>query len=77
MVHGPLNLINMLDLWRDNNEDGDHMIPQDIDYRATSPLYVEEQYRAVMDKIENARPTKLSIYAPSGQVAMKGEITAF
>lgn len=74
VVHGPLNLINMLDLWRDSQEDGDGTIPQSIDYRATSPLYVGEQYRIVMEKTENGRAANQTIYAPSGEVAMRGEI---
>ncbi|OBT53573.1 hypothetical protein VE04_05982 [Pseudogymnoascus sp. 24MN13] len=75
VVHGPLNLINMLDLWRDNQEAGDHVIPQSIDYRATSPLYAGDRYRAVMEKGENGHADNLSIYTPSGAVAMRGKIT--
>jgi hydroxyacyl-ACP dehydratase HTD2-like protein with hotdog domain len=77
VVHGPLNLINMLDLWRDSQEDDDHAIPQSIDYRATSTLYVGDQYRTVMEKTENGGSANLSIYASSGEVSMRGEITTF
>ncbi|KAF2730299.1 hypothetical protein EJ04DRAFT_555539 [Polyplosphaeria fusca] len=39
VVHGPLNLINMLDLWRDAARDADEAaVPKSISYRAMSPL---------------------------------------
>ncbi|XP_014550835.1 hypothetical protein COCVIDRAFT_114479 [Bipolaris victoriae FI3] len=49
VVHGPLNLINMLDFWRDASKSGDmEMVPKSIAYRAMSPLYVEEPYRILL-----------------------------
>ena len=51
VVHGPLNLINMLDLWRDSQQ-GDrgngYAIPASINYRATAPFYVGERYRGIL-----------------------------
>ncbi|OJI82342.1 hypothetical protein ASPTUDRAFT_58038 [Aspergillus tubingensis CBS 134.48] len=51
VVHGPLNLISILDLWRDTrkNEGGELILPEKISYRATSPLYAEEEYRIVLE----------------------------
>jgi hydroxyacyl-ACP dehydratase HTD2-like protein with hotdog domain len=51
VVHGPLNLINMLDFWRDTSKNGDDQaVPTSIAYRAMSPLYVEEPYRILLKK---------------------------
>src|SRR5690242_412376 len=45
VVHGPLNLINILDLWRDSAEGGSaEAVPKSITYRAMSPLYMGEPY---------------------------------
>lgn len=53
VVHGPLNLICILDLWRDSRQDtrdtgAEDAVPESITYRATSPVYVEEEYRIVL-----------------------------
>lgn len=42
VVHGPLNLISMLDYWRDVSGRRDI---GEIDYRATSPLYAGDIYQ--------------------------------
>ncbi|KAI9155040.1 Mesaconyl-C(4)-CoA hydratase [Paramyrothecium foliicola] len=44
VVHGPLNLINILDYWRDTHGNG-AMYPAEIEYRALSPIYAGEEYR--------------------------------
>ena len=49
VVHGPLNVINMLDLCGDTKAGSEKAIPKDIEYRATSPVYAEEAYRAVLE----------------------------
>jgi hydroxyacyl-ACP dehydratase HTD2-like protein with hotdog domain len=77
VVHGPLNLISILDLWRDVRSRGaadpTAIIPQRISYRATSPLYAGEEYRVVLQEGDVA---KVQILAPGEVVAMKAEIQA-
>ncbi|EFQ35625.1 uncharacterized protein GLRG_10769 [Colletotrichum graminicola M1.001] len=43
VVHGPLNLINMLDYWRDMYGQGGREVRQ-VDYRAMSPVYAGDEY---------------------------------
>lgn len=78
VVHGPLNLISILDLWRDtrsrDSADPTAIIPQRISYRATSPLYAGEEYRVVLQ--EKGDIAKVEILAPGEVVAMKAEIQA-
>jgi hydroxyacyl-ACP dehydratase HTD2-like protein with hotdog domain len=80
VVHGPLNLINILDLYRDVNERGSsETIPKSITYRATAPLYVGEKYRIILEKESNGgggeRPKwKADIYDSFGRVAVKASI---
>lgn len=42
VVHGPLNLINILNYWGDVHGKGD--TPREITYRALSPIYAGEVY---------------------------------
>lgn len=42
-MHGPLNLINMLDYWRDVHA-SDGTEAGEIQYRALSPLFAGERY---------------------------------
>lgn len=81
VVHGPLNLISILDLWRDTRvpsasagSDIGKAIPGRITYRATSPLYVEDEYRIVLEEGEGQGVGKVRILAPGDVVAMKAEI---
>ena len=77
VVHGPLNLISILDLWRDtrpNKGDPATMLPGSITYRATSPLYAEDKYQIVLGEEEGSGVGAVQILAPSGQVAMKAEV---
>ncbi|KAF1968929.1 hypothetical protein BU23DRAFT_655088 [Bimuria novae-zelandiae CBS 107.79] len=73
VVHGPLNMINMLDIWRDNarGEEGGG-IPRSIAYRAMSPLYVGERYRILLKKDGDAWITE--IWDSFGKQCMKGHI---
>lgn len=71
MVHGPLNLINMIDLWRDVN--GGDVLPKKVTYRATSPMYAGERYRIVMDE-EKGKLTDVRIVDSYGQVGMVGQV---
>ncbi|KAL5411879.1 hypothetical protein PMIN06_005634 [Paraphaeosphaeria minitans] len=75
VVHGPLNLINMLDLWRDTAKNGEEVaLPASISYRAMSPLYVNEQYRILLKKDNNGWNTE--IWDSFGKLSMKGRITS-
>ena len=71
VVHGPLNLINMVNLWRDVN--GGKAFPKKITYRATSPLYAGERYRIVADE-EVDKVTDLKIVDSYGKVSMVAQI---
>ncbi|KAH7091562.1 hypothetical protein FB567DRAFT_277147 [Paraphoma chrysanthemicola] len=76
VVHGPLNLINILDFWRDTarGRDGE-AVPRSIAYRAMSPLYVGEQYRILLAKGEEKnREWKADIWDSFGKQSMKGTI---
>lgn len=80
VVHGPLNLISILDLWRDiqgkgkGRDVGDavEMVPRSISYRATSPLYAGDEYKIVLE--EEGDLAKVRILGPGGLVSMKAEI---
>ena len=68
VVHGPLNLINMLDFWRDVQED-DHKIPQSVQYRATAPFYAGEKYRALLER--GAGATSIRLWGNDGKGGVK------
>lgn len=81
VVHGPLNLISILDLWRDTQASsasagGDigKVMPERITYRATSPLYVEDEYRIVLEEGGSQGVGEVRILALGDVVAMKAEI---
>jgi hydroxyacyl-ACP dehydratase HTD2-like protein with hotdog domain len=71
VVHGPLNLINMVNLWRDVK--GGDAQPKKITYRATSPIYAGEKYRVVMDE-EVDKMSKVKIVDSYGVTSMVGVI---
>lgn len=75
VVHGPLNLINMLDFWRDVQAD-DYKIPKTIKYRATAPFYAEEKYRAILGR--DADTTSIKLWGHEGKgdikVGMLGDV---
>jgi hydroxyacyl-ACP dehydratase HTD2-like protein with hotdog domain len=81
VVHGPLNLINILDLYRDNNDrSSSEAVPKSVSYRAMSPLYVGEKYRIVLEKDSDGkdgeRPRwKAEIGDSFGKTGMKATIT--
>ncbi|KAL3428361.1 hypothetical protein PVAG01_01870 [Phlyctema vagabunda] len=77
VVHGPLNLINMLDLWRDHHKIDDTQPPESISYRATAPLYAGEPYRIVMEKGEESNASRLVVYSHARIDAMRGKILDF
>ncbi|KAH9208725.1 hypothetical protein DL95DRAFT_395043 [Leptodontidium sp. 2 PMI_412] len=74
VVHGPLNLINMLNFWRDLQ--GGDATPKKITYRATNPLYAGEPYRIIMGE-EVQKITEVKIVDSYGQVSMQGTIESF
>lgn len=79
VVHGPLNLINMLDLWRDTARGGsEEAVPKSIAYRAMSPLYVGEPYRILLEKGMGKESSeggwKAEIWDSFGKQSMKGTI---
>lgn len=82
MVHGPLNLINMVDFWRDiKNESGvgkgeEILVPKSVKYRATSPLYGGEIYRMIMEEEANS-VTEVRIIDSYGNISMTGKIESF
>ena len=81
VVHGPLNLIHMLDFWRDTARNGDpDSLPRSIGYRAMSPLYIGEPYRILLEKDDiprnekNGSRWKAEIWDSFGKQSMKGTI---
>ncbi|KAL4942051.1 hypothetical protein BDV06DRAFT_193181 [Aspergillus oleicola] len=79
VVHGPLNLISILDLWRDlragsgSEEDLDRFLPERISYRATSPIYAGDEYRVVLNE-EDEGKSNVEIITPGGNIGMKAEV---
>lgn len=76
VVHGPLNLINILDFWTDTNKRGNNgPVPKSVTYRAMSPLYVGEPYRIILGKEEKKEGVwKAEIWDSYGKASMKGTI---
>lgn len=78
VVHGPMNLISILDFWRDlrheegSDADSDLIVPHSISYRATSPLYAEEDYEIVLE--DSADSSTVNIYNHDGVVSMTADI---
>ena len=61
----------MVNFWRDVR--GGSLFPKKITYRATSPLYAGENYRALMGE-EKEKVTEVSIIDSYGRVGMVGQI---
>lgn len=72
VVHGPLNLIIMLDLWRDHVRGGESAVPASVRYRAMNPLYVGEQYRVLLRR--EGKEWDTEIWDGFGKQSMKGHI---
>lgn len=75
VVHGPLNMISMLDFWRDEQKAGGVVFPKSLKYRATSPVYVGEWYRIVMEegRVKEAE-VPVEVVSDDGTVCMKGTV---
>ncbi|KAF6818046.1 hypothetical protein CMUS01_11999 [Colletotrichum musicola] len=72
VVHGPLNLINMLDYWRDvHGQDGREV--RRVGYRAVSPLYAGDEYTIRTATVDGDAYSVL--VEKAGTVCMRGEIT--
>ncbi|EGY22463.1 hypothetical protein VD0002_g1679 [Verticillium dahliae] len=74
VVHGPLNLISMLDYWRDVHGKGQS--PREIAYRALSPIYAGETYdiRTVGERVPgDDKGWDISV-EKGGTICMKAQI---
>ncbi|KAJ4159225.1 uncharacterized protein LMH87_008133 [Akanthomyces muscarius] len=74
VVHGPLNLISILDYWRDVH--GNDQAPKEVVYRAMSPLYAGDQYQVLTASLEEGRDGKKChiLAEKDGVVCMKAEV---
>ncbi|KAH6686223.1 hypothetical protein F5X68DRAFT_240547 [Plectosphaerella plurivora] len=74
VVHGPLNLIGMLDYWRDHH--GKETTPRVISYRALSPIYAGESYVIKTGDIQEiGGGTSYEVLVEKkGVISMRGEI---
>ena len=78
VVHGPMNLLSMLDMWRDERGSREGVsYPRQIDYRATSPVYAGEGYRIMMEASGENGKSELTAVSDDGSVCMKGSITGW
>lgn len=82
VVHGPLNLVNILDFWRDTAKGGSsEAVPKSIAYRAMSPLYMGEPYRILLEEDTKGQGNSdnewnAAIWDSYGKQSMKGTIKA-
>lgn len=76
VVHGPLNLIAMMDYWRDVHGAGKEA--GDISYRALSPLYAGDEYAVRTESVKDVAGGRSwdIVVAKNGTVNMKGKISA-
>ncbi|KAK4081208.1 uncharacterized protein Triagg1_2740 [Trichoderma aggressivum f. europaeum] len=74
VVHGPLNVINLLDYWRDFHGEGTG--PDEIIYRAMSPVYGGEEYQIqTLDITETTNSKVFEVAAEkNGVTIMKASI---
>lgn len=74
VVHGPLNVINLLDYWRDFHGEGTG--PDEIIYRAMSPVYGGEEYQIrTLDILETTNSKVFEVAAEkNGVIIMKASI---
>lgn len=76
VVHGPLNLIGMMDYWRDVLANGKEA--GEIAYRALSPLYAGDEYVVRTNsymKMGGSKSWEVAV-VKGGKDCMKGTITA-
>ncbi|UJO18062.1 Mesaconyl-C(4)-CoA hydratase [Fulvia fulva] len=81
VVHGPLNMLGMLDLWRDEYAGiagKEILLPKSLKYRATSPVYVGEGYRILIEKdtIDQSE-VPIEVVSNDGTSCMKGTVERY
>lgn len=81
VVHGPMNFLAMLDLWRDEmvkqgkaSSRDEIVYPKKVEYRATSPVYAGEGYRVLMSTERSGKETEIQVVSNDGTICMKGTI---
>ncbi|KAK4171148.1 hypothetical protein QBC36DRAFT_102870 [Triangularia setosa] len=77
VVHGPLNLINLMNYWRDcHAHQGGEVRAKGITYRALSPLYAGEEYTIGTESVEDSGgETRYGLVVKRGDVVcMRGEV---
>ncbi|KAI0513273.1 hypothetical protein F5B22DRAFT_647818 [Xylaria bambusicola] len=73
VVHGPMNLICMLDYWRDHCQPNGRVL-KEIEYRALAPIYAGETYDIGAERMGDDKWEVL--VRKDGKVCMRGEILA-
>lgn len=88
VVHGPLNLVNILDFWRDIqfsklekqgrivSGEEELIVPTSIAYRATNPLYADEDYEIVLEEDAEKGGSRVNVFNHDRVVSMKADIKA-
>ncbi len=89
VVHGPLNLVLMLDLWRDVKASGqdsgevalpksdeEPVFPKRISYRNTKPVYAGSWYRIGMTA-EEVGKTEVRVVDENGATCVKGTVESW
>ncbi|RDW72147.1 hypothetical protein BP5796_08181 [Coleophoma crateriformis] len=80
VVHGPLNLICLIDFWRTavhrKGEAVEVLYPKRVQYRNTSPVYANEMYRVLLEN-EREKVIEARIVDSFGKTAMIGTIEGF
>lgn len=83
VVHGPLNQMSMLDLWRDEmvkqgKSDDGVVYPKELVYRATSPVYAGEPYRILMPaNAASSDQADIQVVSNDGTVCMKATLQSW
>lgn len=74
VVHGPLNVISLLDYWRDIHGEG--VGPDEISYRAMSPVYGGEEYQLRTLDINETNSSRVFdvVAEKDGNVIMRASI---
>jgi len=70
VVHGPLNLISMLDYWREMHGTS----PAGITYRAMSPLYAGERYQILSKRTEGEAGHEIVVGKSDGTICIKAQV---